>query len=113
MAERLNYGVVEDKLSSFNSSCDSLYNALKELDSTVSATLSGSGSAIRGRLANSLLKDWDNNCACFLNFKGLFDEWHSAAVDICSQNAQFEQESVEATEGVYKLDLTGGDGGAA
>ena len=113
MAERLNYGVVEDKLSSFNSSCDSLYNALKELDSTVSSTLSGSGSAIRGELANSLLNDWDNNCACFLNFKGLFDEWHTAAVDICTQNAQFEQESVEATENVYKLDVTGGDGGAA
>ena len=112
MAERLNYGVVEDKLSSFNSSCDSLYNALKELDSTVSATLSGNGGAIRGELANSLLDDWDNNCACFLNFKGLFGEWHSAAVDICTQNAQFENDSVEATENVYKLDVTSGDGGA-
>jgi hypothetical protein len=113
MAERLNYSVVEDKLSSFNSSCDSLYNALKELDSTVSSTLSGNGCAIRGELANSLLEDWDNNCACFLNFKGLFDEWHSVVVDICTQNVQFEQESVEATESVYKPDLTGGDGGAA
>ena len=117
MAEKLNYGVVEDKLSSFSSSCDSLYNALKELDSAVSTTLSGNGSAIKGELANSLLDDWDNNCACFLNFKGLFDEWHSAAVDICAQNAQFEQESVEETKNVYKVDVTGdvtsGDGGAA
>ena len=113
MAEKLKYGVVEDKLSSFSSSCDSLYNALKELDTTVSTTLSGNGGAIRGSLANSLLNDWDNNCACFLNFKGLFDEWHTAAVDICTQNAQFEQESVEATEAVYTLDTPSSDGGAA
>ena len=113
MAEKLNYGVVEDKLSSFNSSCDSLYNALKELDAAVSDTLGNNGGAIRGELGRSLLDDWDNNCACFLNFKGLFDEWHSAAVDICTQNANFEQESMEATEAVYILDASSGDGGAA
>ncbi len=113
MAERLNYSVIEDKLSSFNSSCDSLYNALKELDTAVSSTLSNSGGTIRGELATSLLNDWDDNCACFLNFKGLFDEWHAAAIDICTQNAQFEEESKEATENVYKLDVQNGDGGAA
>ena len=111
MSERLNYGVVEDKLASFNSSCDSLYNALKELDSTVSSSLSGTGSAIRGQLANSLLNDWDNNCACFLNFKGLFDEWHSVAVEIVASNAEFEQENVEATERVYSSDIQIDDGG--
>ncbi len=113
MAERLNYGVVEDKLSSFSSSCDSLYNALKELDVIVSDSLGNNGGTIRGELGNSLLNDWDENCACFLNFRGLFDEWHTAAVDICTQNEQFEQESKEATETVYKLDVSSGDGGVA
>ena len=107
MADKINYGVVEDKLSSFNASCDSLYNALKELDSTVSSALSGSGSAIRGQLATSMLDDWDNNCACFLNFKGLFDEWHTAAIDIVKSNENFEAESTEATEKVYSKNFAG------
>lgn len=105
MAEKLNYDVVEEKLSFFEFSCDSLYNALKELDETISNSLN---SSIRGRLGDSLLNDWDNNCSMFLNFRGLFDEWHTAAVDICIQNAQFEQTSVEATEQVYKMDVTDG-----
>lgn len=108
MAERLNYEVVEGKLSSFNSSCDSLYSALRDLDSIVSSTLGNNGGAIRGDIARILLNEWDNNCACFLNFKGLFEEWHTAAVDICAHNAQFEQESIEATEKVYKMDTDGG-----
>ena len=112
MAEKLNYEVVEGKLSSFNSSCESLYNALKELDSLISSTLGSNGVAIRGNMARSLLNDWDNNCSYFLNFKGMFDEWHTAAVDICAQNAQFEQKSVEATEKVYTIE-TGKNGGAA
>ena len=112
MADKLNYGVVEDKLSSFNSSCDSMYNALKELDSAVSDSLGTNGGVIRGELGNSLLNDWDNNCACFLNFKGLFDEWHTAAVDICASNEAFEKESVEATEAVYTMEGQVTEGGA-
>ena len=106
MAERLNYDVVEDKLSSFSASCDSLYNALRDMDNTISESIGVSGGAICGQLGTQLSNDWDNNCSMFLNFRGLFDEWHSAAVDIVAQNAAFEHESVEATASVYN------DGGA-
>ena len=102
MAERLNYSVVEGKLSSFDASCDSMYRALKEMDNLVSDSIGVSGGAIYGELGSKLAQDWDNNCARFLNFRGLFDEWHSAAVDIVTQNAEFEQSAVAATANVYK-----------
>lgn len=102
MAERLNYSVVEGKLSSFDASCDSMYNALKSIDDLVSESVGVSGGAIYGQLGSKLAQDWDNNCARFLNFRGLFDEWHSAAVDIVTQNAEFEQDTVAATANVYK-----------
>ena len=90
MADKLNYEIVEEKLSSFNTSCDSLYNSLKEMDEAVSDSISVSTGAIYGSLGRKLLRDWDNNCSMFLNFKGLFDEWHSAAVDIVASNSEFE-----------------------
>ena len=37
----------------------------------------------------------------FLNFKWIFYEWNSSAVDIFASNNEYEQESVEATEEVY------------
>ena len=101
MSDKLNYSVVEGKLSSFDASCDSLYNSLKEMDEAVSDSISVNTGAIYGSLGRKLLRDWDNNCSMFLNFKGLFDEWHSAAVDIVASNSEFEQEAVEATEEVY------------
>lgn len=101
MADKLNYEIVEEKLSSFSASCDSLYNSLKEMDDAVSNSVSVSTGAIYGSLGRKLLRDWDNNCSMFLNFKGLFDDWHSAAVDVVSINDEFEQEAVAATEEVY------------
>ena len=103
MAERLNYGVVEDQLSSFSSSCDSLYNALKEIDSIVSDGIGVSGGAIYGELGSQLATDWDTNCSMFLNFRGLFDEWHSTAVEIVASNAAFEEESVDSTVSAYDV----------
>lgn len=105
MAERLNYGVVETKLASFNASCDALYNALKDMDCAVSETVGIGGGAIHGQLGTHLINDWDNNCSRFLNFRNIFDEWHSAAIEIVAENAEFEKQSVEATVDVYK---TGG-----
>lgn len=101
MADKLNYEVVEEKLSSFNTSCDSLYNALKEMDEIISASVSVSSGAIYGNLGKKLLRDWDNNCSRFLNFKGVFDDWRNTAVDVVAINDEFEQESVAATEEVY------------
>ena len=101
MADKLNYEIVEEKLSSFSTSCDSLYNSLKEMDDAVSNSISVSTGAVYGSLGRKLLRDWDNNCSMFLNFKGLFDEWHSAAVDVVAVNDEFEQETVAATEEVY------------
>jgi hypothetical protein len=103
MAERLNYGVVEDQLSSFSSCCDSLYNALKEIDSIVSDGIGVSGGAIYGELGSQLAADWDTNCSMFLNFRGLFDEWHSTAVEIVASNAAFEEESVDSTVSAYDV----------
>lgn len=101
MADKLNYEVVAEKLSSFDASSESLYSALKSMDDTVSASVSVSSGAIYGNLGRKLLRDWDNNCSMFLNFKGLFDDWRSAAVDVVSINEEFEQEAVAATEEVY------------
>jgi len=103
MADRLNYAVVEEKLSSFAASCDSMHNAIKAMDNLVSENVGVSGGAIYGQLGSKLSQDWDNNCANFLNFRGLFEEWHSAAIDIVAQNADFEQAAVEATADVYKM----------
>lgn len=101
MADKLNYEIVEEKLSSFSSSCDSLYSALQEMDEAVSNSISVSTGAIYGSLGGKLLRDWDNNCSMFLNFKGLFDDWYSTAVDVVAINDEFEQETVAATEEVY------------
>lgn len=101
MADKLNYEIVEEKLSSFNTSCESLYSALKSMDDTISASVSVSTGAIYGNLGKKLLRDWDNNCSMFLNFKGLFDEWRNTAVDVVAINDEFEQEAVAATEDVY------------
>ena len=106
MSDKLNYSVVEGKLSSFDASCDSLYNALKEMDSSVSEVVGTSGGAIYGALGSRLLKEWDYNCSMFLNFKGIFDELHDTAVNKVSSNAEFEQEAQEATKQVYDSHMT-------
>jgi hypothetical protein len=99
--DKLNYSVVEEKLSTFDANCESLYNAIKDMDESITEAIESSNGAIFGDLGKKLLSDWDDNCSIFLNFRGLFDEWHAAAVDICVSNANFEEESKDSTVQAY------------
>ena len=67
--EKLNYSAVAKKLSTFDANCDVLYTALKTIDEAVSESIESVNGAIFGDLGKSLLRDWDDNCEMFLNFK--------------------------------------------
>ena len=101
--EKLNYSAVAKKLSTFDANCDVLYTALKTIDEAVSESIESVNGAIFGDLGKSLLRDWDDNCEMFLNFRGMFEEWRNAAVEICVANEKFEHDSQEHTAETYNL----------
>ncbi len=100
-SSKFNYEGVVLKLREFNTQCDLFDTTMKEMDSAVTSAVGVSTGGLYGYLGSSMLKEWDNNCSVFLNFRGLFNEWNDTISVIHDKYAEFEKKATEKTDEAY------------
>lgn len=115
--EKFSYSAMQQRMLLLESYFDEFSNAIKNIDEEIDLTVNlTANSSVYGDTGKKLKELWNNNCAIFANFRGIFNEWNKEIAEVYNLNISFESNlsgiDAQKAEIVYNAS-TLGNGSAA